>query len=119
VGTRKQRLAGLSPHRGWTFITHHAQVLLAVSQDPYARVSEIARAADITERYAYRILSDLQQAGYVRRSRRGRRNRYQINPDLALGDPVVEGQLLRELLRLGRSDGGDLIEALAPRRHSA
>jgi MarR family len=109
--------AELSPPRGWTFITHHAQVLLAVARDPYVRVIEIAKATDITERYAYRILSDLQKAGYVRRSRHGRRNEYRVDPDVALGDPMVEQQCLRELLRLvGRGNGGDLVAALAPPR---
>ena len=50
------------PSRGWTFITNHAQVLLAVAQQPDVRVREIAAAADITERYAYQMLRDLQDA---------------------------------------------------------
>jgi DNA-binding transcriptional ArsR family regulator len=112
VEARKQRPAELSPPRGWTFITHHAQVLLAVARDPSVRVREIAEAADITERYVYRLLSDLQKAGYVRRSRRGRRNQYRVNPALALGDPVAEEHSLRELMQLiGRSDGGDQVTA--------
>jgi DNA-binding transcriptional ArsR family regulator len=114
VEARKQH-AELSPPRGWTFITHHAQVLLAVARDPYVLVSEIAKATNITERYAYRILSDLQKAGYVHRSRHGRRNEYRVDPDVALGDPVVEQQCLRELLRLV-GKGGDLVAALAPPR---
>jgi DNA-binding transcriptional ArsR family regulator len=89
-----------SPRRGWTFITHHAQVLLAIARDPHARVREIAEAVDITERYAYRLLRDLQEAGYVRRIRNGRRNHYRVNHDLPLGDPVVEEQSLSGLLRL-------------------
>jgi Sugar-specific transcriptional regulator TrmB len=72
------------PTRGWSFLTGHAHVLLAVARDPHVRVKEIAEAAEITERYAYRVLRDLQKAGYVRRDRRGRRNRYRVNPDLAL-----------------------------------
>src|SRR5438034_6729387 len=39
--------------RGWTFITNHAQVLLAIAHRPQLRVAEIAEAAEITERYAY------------------------------------------------------------------
>jgi DNA-binding IclR family transcriptional regulator len=94
------------PDRGWTFITNHAQVLLAVVQKPHSRVREIAAAAGITERYAYRMLRDLQNAGYVERGRDGRCNRYRIHPELAIGDPVVEEQSLRELLRLsGTSEG--------------
>jgi DNA-binding MarR family transcriptional regulator len=86
--------------RGWTFITNHAQVLLAVAQKPDLRVTEIAAAASITERHAYRMLRDLQNAGYVERRREGRCNLYRIHPELAIGDPVVEEQSLRELLRL-------------------
>ncbi len=105
--------------RRWTFITHHAQVLLTITRDPDLRVREVAEAVEITERYAYRILSDLQKAGFVTRSRRGRCNRYRVNPDLALGDPVVEGQSLRELLRLiPHSERSSVLAALAPRRRS-
>jgi DNA-binding IclR family transcriptional regulator len=63
-------------------------------------VTEIAAAAEITERYAYRILHDLQSAGYVERRRVGRCNLYRINPNVPLGDPLVEDLRLWELLRL-------------------
>jgi DNA-binding IclR family transcriptional regulator len=95
-------------------------VLLSVARDPDLRVREIAEAAEITERYAYRVLSDLQKAGYVHRDRRGRRNRYRVNPDLALGDQVVDAQSTRELLRLtARSVGGDLVVAPSRQRRLA
>jgi DNA-binding transcriptional ArsR family regulator len=103
------------PMRGWTFITPHAQVLLAVAADPDLRVKEIAEAADITERYAYRVLSDLQEAGYVHRVRRGRRNRYRVNAELALGDPVVEGLSIGGLLQLSRRSAPSYLRA-APTR---
>ena len=96
----KPRLVEPSLTRGWTFITNHAQVLLALAQKPDLRVTEIAAAASITERHAYRMLRDLQNAGYVERRREGRCNVYRIHPELAIGDPVVEEQSLRELLRL-------------------
>jgi DNA-binding IclR family transcriptional regulator len=90
--------------RTWAFITHHAQVLLAVARDPSVRVNEIADAIGITQRYTYRLLSDLQQAGYIRRRRNGRRNEYELNPELRLGDPGIEERPLRQLLTLsGRS----------------
>jgi DNA-binding IclR family transcriptional regulator len=50
-------------------------VLLVVAREPSVGVNEIADGARITERYAYRLLSDLQKAGYVRRRRNGRRTR--------------------------------------------
>jgi DNA-binding IclR family transcriptional regulator len=74
-------------------------------------VREISAASRITERYAYRILRDLQNAGYVERLREGRCNLYRLNPDLALGDPLVEEHALRELLRL--IDTGDAEEVVA------
>ena len=99
-----------APIHQWTFITNHAQVLLAVAQTPEVRVREIAAAAGITERYAYRILRDLQNAGYVERRREGRCNLYRIHPELTLGDPIVEGQSLSKLLRLiGTSEGDEVV----------
>jgi sugar-specific transcriptional regulator TrmB len=88
------------PVRQWTFITNHAQVLLAVAQSPELRVRDIAAAAAITERYAYLILRDLENSGYVERRRQGRCNVYRIHPELLMGDPVVEEQSLWELLHL-------------------
>jgi Sugar-specific transcriptional regulator TrmB len=88
------------PVRQWTFITNHAQVLLAVAQRPELRVREIASAAAISLRYAYLILRDLENSGYVERRRHGRCNFYRIHPELLIGDPVVEEQSLWELLHL-------------------
>jgi DeoR/GlpR family transcriptional regulator of sugar metabolism len=86
--------------RSWTFITNHAQVLLAVAQNPAATVVQLAATAEITERSAYRILADLQKAGYVRRRRLGRHNAYEINRSLPLRDPTVENESVRDLLSL-------------------
>jgi DNA-binding MarR family transcriptional regulator len=101
-----------APHR-WTFITNHAQVLLVVARRPEVRVREIAAAAAITERYAYSILRDLEDAGYVERQRRGRCNVYRIHRDLALGDPIVEEHALREFLRLIESEDAQDVVAMA------
>jgi DNA-binding transcriptional ArsR family regulator len=100
VETSKRHPFEQFPPRAWTFITHHTHVLLAVAANLNLRVKEIAEAAEITERYAYQVLSDLEEAGFVHRVRRGRRNRYRVNAELALGDPVVEEQSIRRLLLL-------------------
>jgi DNA-binding transcriptional ArsR family regulator len=88
------------PMRGWAFITSHARVLLAIARNPELRVEEIADEADVTKRSVYRILADLVEAGYLRRSRAGTRNLYELDPDLPLGDPVVEDQTTSDLLAL-------------------
>jgi DNA-binding IclR family transcriptional regulator len=100
VGTGNGYPREQAPRRAWTFITNHAQVLLVIARNPSARVNEIAEATHITERYAYQLLSDLQKAGYVRRRRNGRRNEYELAPDLELGDPVIEERTVRQLLTL-------------------
>jgi DNA-binding transcriptional ArsR family regulator len=110
TAVRKPRLVDPSLSRSWTFITNHAQVLLAVAQRSDLRVREIATATGITERYAYSVLRDLEDAGYVERRREGRCNLYRIHPELALGDPMVEDHSLWELLRLiDKSDGTDVV----------
>jgi hypothetical protein len=100
----EQETTDLRALRTWTFITNHAQVLLAVARDPAATVAELAAAAEITERSAYRILADLQRAGYVQRRKLGRQNAYEINPSLPLRDPTVENELVRDLLHLVGND---------------
>jgi predicted transcriptional regulator len=89
----------------WTFITSHAHVLLALALNPGASVVQLAEAARITERSAYRVLADLQRAGYVRRTKAGRENRYGINYELPLHDPMVENGIVRDLLTL--ATGGE------------
>ena len=117
---KRPRLVERPTTRSWAFLTNHAQVMLALAQKPDLRVREIAEAAGITERYAYRLLRDLENAGYVDRRRHGRCNLYRVHPDLALGDPVVEEQSLRELLRLvSPRDSAELLAVSASRGRSA
>ena len=58
---------------GWTFLSNHAHVLVCLSQDPGARVRDVADAVGITERSVHLILSDLEGEGILRRIREGRR----------------------------------------------
>ncbi len=43
----------------WTFLTNHAQVLLAISADNRATAKEIAAVVGVTERAVQRIIDDL------------------------------------------------------------
>jgi DNA-binding transcriptional ArsR family regulator len=101
-----ERAVGPFPPRSWTFITNHAQVLLTLARHPEATVADVARAARITERSAYRVLADLEQAGYVQRQKVGRHNSYQINRGLPLRDPTLEDELVGNLIALARNEGG-------------
>jgi DNA-binding MarR family transcriptional regulator len=84
--------------QAWTFLTNHAQVLLAVAQNPDIRLRDVAEDVGITERAAQRILTDLVEAGYVHRNRQGRRNHYRINPNAHMRHPAQEGIRIAGLL---------------------
>jgi predicted transcriptional regulator len=82
----------------WSFLTNHAQVLLCIAQDPGVRLREIGEAVGITERAAHRIVNELAAAGYISRTRKGRRNRYAIESHLPLPDPLAGQQKIGDLL---------------------
>ena len=54
----------------------------------------------ITERAAHRIVTELAEAGYIARERQGRRNRYSVQADLPLPDPVAREQKIGDLLAI-------------------
>src|SRR5947209_20224989 len=89
----------------WSFLTNHAQVLLCIADDPGVRLREIGATVGITERAAHRIVAELAAAGYVLRTRRGRRNHYTIQSHLPLPDPLAREQKIGDLVDvLGRHD---------------
>jgi hypothetical protein len=75
----------------WTLLTGHGHVLVEIARDPEARMRDIAAAAGITERTAQAIVADLEEAGYITRTRIGRRTRYSVNPDSSFRHPAQEG----------------------------
>ena len=93
----------------WTFFTNHAHVLFCIARDPEIRVRDLAVLVGITERAAQRIVADLVAAGYLERSRDGRRNRYQVRADLPLRHPVEQPHRVGEVLAvLSDADPHDL-----------
>lgn len=89
----------------WSFLTNHARVLLCIVVNPDIRLREIGEAVGITERAAHRIVDELIGAGYLSRRRDGRRNRYAINSQLPVPDPLPSAQKVGDLLAIltGRS----------------
>lgn len=89
-------------NKTWRFLSNHTQVLLCIQRDPDVRFRDIAEVVGITERAAQRIVAELIESGYVERERIGRRNRYSVNPDIAMRHPAQNGHEIGELLRLLR-----------------
>jgi DNA-binding transcriptional ArsR family regulator len=67
-----------APRSTWTFLTNHARVLSAISRDPWVRIRDLARSLGLTERTVQAVVSDLEAAGYLTRTREGRRNKYSL-----------------------------------------
>ena len=82
----------------WAFLTNHARALICIARDPGIRLREIGESAGITERAAHRIVGELLTAGYITRTRHGRRNRYTIDADLPLPDALARHQSVGDLL---------------------
>jgi Mn-dependent DtxR family transcriptional regulator len=83
----------------WRFVTNHAHVLETIARDPTARLRDIAHVVGITERTAGQIVDDLAQAGYLTKTRDGRRNRYKMNGELPLRHPHHRHRTAAELIR--------------------
>ena len=82
----------------WSFFTNHARVLICISRDPGLRLRDLAAALGITERSAYAIVTDLVEAGYVVKEKDGRRNRYRVEAELPLPEPVTQERTIGEVL---------------------
>jgi hypothetical protein len=88
----------------WHFLTNHSQVLLCIEHSPDSRLRDIAEMVGVTERAAQRIVRDLVDAGYVRRERVGRRNRYVVNSHAPMRHPAQSEFEVGALLRLLRPE---------------
>lgn len=109
----------------WTFLTNHGHVLVCIAMDPGIRGRDIAARVGITERAAQSIIADLVAEGYITRTRVGRRNHYEIHPDLPLRHPLERGHPIGKLLRAlavprpGRATSEPTDRASTPRRRSS
>ena len=75
----------------WTLLTGHGRVLVEIAGNPQARIRDISSVVGLTERTVQAIVADLEAAGYLTRSRTGRRTRYTVNPDSQFRHPAQKG----------------------------
>lgn len=86
--------------RSWTLLTNHGHVLVWVSRNPDTRIRDIAQGVGITERATLKILSDLEDGGYLTRVPQGRRTHYVINDRRPFRHPAEADQRVGDLLAL-------------------
>ena len=77
-----------APSSGFTYLTNHTHVLVALDTDPELRVRDLSTMVGITERAVQRILVDLEEANVIRIEKIGRRNRYRILRSAKLRHPL-------------------------------
>lgn len=85
---------------GWTFLSNHGHVLVALSLDPDARMRDVAQTVGITERAVQNIVRDLVDQGYVEAYKEGRRNHYEIVRDAHLRHELESGVTVGALVDL-------------------
>jgi hypothetical protein len=84
----------------WTLLTGHGHVLVEIARDPEARIRDISVAVGLTERTVQAIVADLEVAGYLTRTRNGRRTKYSVNRDSLFRHSAQEGLRVGPLLDL-------------------
>jgi hypothetical protein len=88
----------------WTLLTGHGHVLVEIARNPEARIRDISAAAGLTERSVQAIVADLEDAGYLTRTRIGRRTVYTVNPDSLFRHSAQEGLRVGPFLDLLATD---------------
>jgi hypothetical protein len=77
--------------KSWTLLTGHGHVLVEIARNPHARIRDISPVVGLTDRTVQAIVADLEAAGYLTRTRIGRRTRYTVNPDSPFRHKAQEG----------------------------
>jgi len=84
----------------WTLLTGHGHVLVEIARNPDARIRDISVVVGLTDRTVQAIVADLEAAGYLTRTRTGRRTRYTVNHESLFRHPAQEGHRVGPFLAL-------------------
>jgi len=86
--------------RTWTLLTGHGHVLVEIARNPEARIRDISPVVGLTERSVQAIVADLEAAGYLTRTRTGRRVVYTVNRDSLFRHSAQDGHRVGPFLDL-------------------
>jgi DNA-binding MarR family transcriptional regulator len=89
----------------WTLLTGHGHVLVEIARNPGARIRDISPVVGLTDRSVQAIVADLEAAGYLTRSRTGRRVLYTVNRDSLFRHSAQEGHRVGPFLDLLAATG--------------
>ena len=97
----------------WTLLTGHGHVLVEIARNTRARIRDIAVSAGLTERTVQAIIADLEAAGYLTRTRAGRRTLYTVHLDHPFRHPAQNGHRIGPFLELLAASGDGAGDAAA------
>lgn len=89
----------------WTLLTGHGHVLVEIARNPQARIRDISPVVGLTERSVQAIVADLEAAGYLTRTRTGRRVVYTVNRDSLFRHSAQQGLRVGPFLDLLAATG--------------
>ena len=92
----------------WTLLTGHGHVLVEIARNPKARIRDISPVVGLTDRTVQAIVADLEAAGYLTRTRMGRRVIYTVNRDSLFRHSAQEGLRVGAFLDLLAASESDL-----------
>ncbi|EMI15872.1 hypothetical protein RMSM_07215 [Rhodopirellula maiorica SM1] len=75
-------------------------MLIVLHSDPDMVLREVALRVGITERGVQRIVQDLEDEGFIRREKVGRKNHYQVMTDESLRHSLEAHCTIGDLLKL-------------------
>src|SRR3990172_4047126 len=80
------------------FITNHGLVLFSIAKGRGKTAREIGDEVGVTERTAHKMILDLEQEGYITKTKVGNKNMYRVRPEVPIAtSDVAVGELLEVL----------------------
>ena len=81
---------------------------MEIARNPEARIRDISPVVGLTERTVQAIVADLEAAGYLTRTRTGRRVVYTVNRDSLFRHSAQEGHRVGPFLDLLAANGTEV-----------
>jgi DNA-binding Lrp family transcriptional regulator len=85
---------------GWTLLSNHGHVLVCLMRSPDMRLRDVAQMVGITERAVQKIVSELEQGGFIEKDKVGRCNAYRFNRSAPMRHPLECNRNIGEFLDL-------------------
>lgn len=82
----------------WTFLSNHGRVFIYLASNPSSTTETISREVGLSLRGVQKIITDLEESGYVTHQKVGRCNRYTVHPAMPMRHRLEEDHAIGEIL---------------------